>query len=208
MAVTQKQAPPSRYASKSKPPSAVFKGPAATHNVDILNFFLIWFTLFLAMNWPFQLFLFSYIVLGPLHYLTEINWLDKQKYFLQSKDSRVFVWSMVGLVLLLTAGTLFPSTGTYEWTKPMYNAVYGSPGNPVAQVVKWSWSLMLIAFVTAAAWLFTERWALRAPIIAFCIVSSIFFYKVPAAGIIPRLAQKARPLLGGAPPHATTIYSG
>lgn len=123
-------------------------------------------------------------MIGPWHYLTEINWLDKQKYFLQSKDSRVFVWSMVVLVLLLAAGTLFPATGTLEWTKPMYNAVYNSPGHPVAKVVQWSWSLMLIAFVTAAAWLFTERWAVRAPIIAFCLFSSLYFYKVPAAGIL------------------------
>ena len=43
---------------------------------------------------------------------------------------------------------------------------------------------MLIAFVTAAAWLFTERWALRAPVILFCLVSSLFFYRVPAAGIL------------------------
>src|SRR5204863_3708031 len=65
-----------------------------------------------------------------------------------------------------------------------HDAVYGSRGNPVAKVVQWSWSLMLIAFVTAAAWLFTERWALRAPIIVFCLVSSLFFYKVPTAGIL------------------------
>jgi hypothetical protein len=184
MALTQKQVSPSRHASKSRIPSANVKGSAPSHAVDILNCFLIWFTLVMAMNWPFQLFLFSYIVLGPLHYLTEINWLDKQKYFLQPRDSRVFVWSMVALVLLLTAGTLLPQTGNWEWTKPMHNAVYGAPGNPVAQVVKWSWSLMLLAFVTAAVWLFTERWALRAPIIAFCLVSTFFFYRVPVAGIL------------------------
>jgi hypothetical protein len=183
MSVTQKQTSRDRRASR-KAASANIKSPSSTHRIDILNFFLIWFTLVLAMNWPFQLFLFSYIVIGPWHYLTEINWLDKQKYFLQSKDSRVFVWSMVALVLLLTAGTLFPAAGSLEWTKPMYNAVYGSPGNPVARAVEWSWSLMLIAFVTAAAWLFTDRWTLRAPIIAFCLVSSLFFYKVPTAGIL------------------------
>ena len=43
---------------------------------------------------------------------------------------------------------------------------------------------MLIAFVTAAAWLFTDRWALRAPIILFSILSSVFFYRVPWAGIM------------------------
>src|ERR1043165_8502495 len=30
---------------------------------------------------PFELFLFSYAVLGPLHYLTEISWLHDRKYF-------------------------------------------------------------------------------------------------------------------------------
>jgi hypothetical protein len=184
MSPTQKQVSGDRRASPNKSPSATVKGPAPTHGVDVLNFFLIWFTLALALAWPFQLFLFSYIVIGPLHYLTEINWLDKQKYFLQPKDSRVFVWTMAALVLLLTGGTLFPEARSLEWAKPMYNAVYSSPGNPVALAVKWSWSLMLIAFVTAGAWLFTERWALRAPIILFCLLSSLLSYRVPWAGIL------------------------
>ena len=186
MSSTQKQASQNRRASKSETASVNVKrpAPAPTHGIDILNFFLIWFTLALALTWPFQLFLFSYIVLGPWHYLTEINWLDKQKYFLQSKDSRMFLWSMAGLVLLLAAGTLFPQTGTWEWAKPMYKAVYDSPGNPIAHVVQWSWSLMLIAFVTAAACVFTNRWSLRAPIIVFCVLSSLVFYKLPWAGIL------------------------
>jgi hypothetical protein len=173
-----------RRARGPSSPAAGSKGRAPTRGVDVLNFFLIWLTLGAALAWPFQLFLFSYIVIGPWHYLTEINWLDKQKYFLRPKDSRVFVWSMVALVLLLTAGTLFPETATLQWTRPIYQAVYGSPGHPAAEVVKWSWSLMLLAFVTAAAWLFTDRWALRAPIIAFCLLSSLIFYRVPAAGIL------------------------
>ena len=35
----------------------------------------------LAFRFPFELFLFSYAVLGPLHYLTEISWLHDRKYF-------------------------------------------------------------------------------------------------------------------------------
>ena len=184
MSLTQKQNSPDRVASGDKSRSASVKDSASSHWIDIVNFFLIWLTLGLALMWPFQLFLFSYIVIGPLHYLTEINWLDKQKYFLQPKDGRVFMWSMVALVLLLSAGTSFPQTGAWEWTKPLYNAVYGSPGNPMARVVEWSWTLMLIAFVTAAAWLFTDRWALRAPVIVFGALTSLFFYKVPTAGIL------------------------
>jgi hypothetical protein len=184
MSQARNQNSPTRLAPRANPSLAKAKGPAPTHRIDILNFFLIWLTVVLALAWPFQLFLFSYIVVGPWHYLTEINWLDKQNYFLKPRENRLFVWSMVPLVLLLTAGTLFPGIGNLEWAKPIYNAVYGAPGNPAAEVVKWSWSLMLIAFVTAAAWLFTDRWAVRTPIIVFCILSSLFFYRMPVAGIV------------------------
>ena len=34
---------------------------------------------------PFELFLFAYAVLGPLHYLTEISWLHDRKYFSTGK---------------------------------------------------------------------------------------------------------------------------
>lgn len=37
-----------------------------------------------AFIMPFELFLFSYIVLGPLHYLTEMAWLHKRNYFIDS----------------------------------------------------------------------------------------------------------------------------
>jgi hypothetical protein len=151
--------------------------------VDIVNFFLIWLTLGLAMKWPFQLFLFSYIVIGPVHYLTEINWLDKQDYFLRPKDSRVFVWSMVFLVLLLTAAALLPITGAWQWSKPLHEAIYQLPGQPVQQILRWSWVLLLVAFVMAAAWLFTERGMLRAFIVIVCLLSSTLFYTVPTVAI-------------------------
>ena len=42
----------------------------------------------LAFRFPFELFLFSYAVLGPLHYLTEISWLHERKYFTEGKRSK------------------------------------------------------------------------------------------------------------------------
>jgi hypothetical protein len=56
--------------------------------IEITNFLLIWVTLFFAFQFPFQLFLFSYAVLGPLHYLTEINWLEKKNYFLEGQSDK------------------------------------------------------------------------------------------------------------------------
>lgn len=62
---------------------------------------------------PFELFLFSYAVLGPLHYLTEISWLHKRNYFVEGKYD--FVW----LILLGLFGTLgyFEVDGFSKWSQ-------------------------------------------------------------------------------------------
>jgi hypothetical protein len=62
---------------------------------------------------PFQLFLFAYAVLGPLHYLTEIAWLKKYNFFAQSKYDGLFL-AIVGVILTValfvpTLYTVFPS---------------------------------------------------------------------------------------------------
>src|SRR5579872_7198819 len=95
--------------------------------VDLLNFLLIWITLGMALAWPFQLFLFSYIVLGPLHYLTEINWLDQQNYFVGGKDRAVFVWTMVGIVVALGICTYLPTLDQWKLTRSLHEAVYQHP---------------------------------------------------------------------------------
>ena len=52
----------------------------------------------LAFILPFELFLFSYAVLGPLHYLTEIGWLHKKNYFTKGKYDFVFLSVLCVLV--------------------------------------------------------------------------------------------------------------
>ncbi|AUC81695.1 hypothetical protein [Lacinutrix sp. Bg11-31] len=52
-----------------------------TLNVDKLNFGLILVSFAFACFLPFKLFLFGYAFLGPLHYLTETNWIAEKKYF-------------------------------------------------------------------------------------------------------------------------------
>jgi hypothetical protein len=56
-----------------------------TRRVDIINIFLLVLSGFTAIMLPFELFLFVYAVLGPLHYLTEISWLHDRKYFTTGK---------------------------------------------------------------------------------------------------------------------------
>lgn len=67
-----------------------------TKEIDILNVILIVVSLALAFSIPFHLFIFSYAILGPLHYLTEINWLREKNYFI--KEVR---WMWLFLVFAL-----------------------------------------------------------------------------------------------------------
>ena len=78
--------------------------------INYLNIGLMLISLVAAYILPFELFLFSYAVLGPLHYLTEISWLDKKNYFIRSKDDMIFLLMQV---LILTVAkfdnTSFPN---------------------------------------------------------------------------------------------------
>ena len=70
-----------------------------TKTIDNLNIGLILLSLLLAFKLPFALFLFSYAVLGPIHYLTEINWLKQKNYFVKE---RKWVWLFIFLAALIS----------------------------------------------------------------------------------------------------------
>lgn len=67
-------------------------------NIDILNIFLILISGIFAFVLPFQTFLFVYAFLGPLHYLTEINWLQQRNYFLQNKKNIYYLFIPILLI--------------------------------------------------------------------------------------------------------------
>lgn len=46
----------------------------------------------LAYLIPFELFIVTYAILGPLHYLTEIPWLNRKGYFVESSKSTWWFW--------------------------------------------------------------------------------------------------------------------
>lgn len=71
--------------------------------INYTNIGLMLISTLLAFVIPFQLFLFVYAVLGPLHYLTEISWLDNRSYFVKRKKD---VWLLVLPALALTWGIL------------------------------------------------------------------------------------------------------
>ena len=70
----------------------------ATERIDILNIGLMILSACVAMVLPFELFLFVYAILGPLHYLTEISWLHDKNYFTKGRYDAVWLL-VVGFVL-------------------------------------------------------------------------------------------------------------
>lgn len=83
-----------------------------TAAVDYLNIGLIILSLLLAIRLPFELFLFSYAVLGPLHYLTEINWLREKKFFTQGRYDWLWLSLLAFFIFLTFFSTEFLRAGS------------------------------------------------------------------------------------------------
>ena len=72
--------------------------------VNYLNIGLMVLSCAVAFILPFELLLFSYVILGPLHYLTEISWLHKRQFFTPRRlDYRI----LIGLSLFILLPSLF-----------------------------------------------------------------------------------------------------
>src|SRR5215813_14007470 len=67
--------------------------------VNYLNIGLMVASAAIALRWPFETFLLAYIVLGPLHYLTEISWLHDRHYFTRRKHDYLMLVAAAGLVV-------------------------------------------------------------------------------------------------------------
>jgi len=74
--------------------------------IDALNIGLLLISLALAFLLPFELFLFSYAVLGPLHYLTEIGWLKEKQFFTPKSYD---VWWLIAITVLITIASFSPA---------------------------------------------------------------------------------------------------
>ncbi len=92
-------------------PSAVhapFRHKLGADGVNYLNIALMLLSAGLALAFPFGLFLFSYAVLGPLHYLTEISWLHDRKYFTKGRNDHLIL-GLVGLAFTVQSFGFLPT---------------------------------------------------------------------------------------------------
>ncbi|MCB0429053.1 MAG: hypothetical protein H6585_07135 [Flavobacteriales bacterium] len=113
-----------------------------TKGVHLLNIGLIAVSLILACLLPFELFLIAFAILGPLHYLTEISWLEQRQYFVGDKR-----WFWLFAVLALAFAL------PYLLQLPFLSDLQ----EHVAALFTWINAAILIAFVTAGGLVFTKK---------------------------------------------------
>ncbi len=70
-------------------------------NIDIINLLLIVLAGILAYLFPLELFIFSFAILGPLHYLTEINWLKTKNFFSPSLSINWLLIAVIASLILV-----------------------------------------------------------------------------------------------------------
>ena len=89
-------------------------------SVDLLNIILIIGCLFFAFKVPFEMFFFMYAFLGPLHYLTEMNWLKEKNFFVQQKNIN-WVWLLLVFAVFVSIKPTLKFLGIEsEWFKFEY----------------------------------------------------------------------------------------
>jgi len=113
----------------------------STGGINQLNIGLMLASCLAALFLPFQLFLFSYAILGPAHYLTEISWLHKRRFFTKGRHD---YWLLAGLAaIFVTVVLLSGSSGFSASTGPDH--------------MKITSTITFFAFGSALVFMLTER---------------------------------------------------
>ena len=152
----------------------------STKQIDNLNIGLIVLSAVLAYLFPLQLFIFAFAILGPLHFFTEINWLNKKNYF--TKHPRKY-WLIIGVVA--SAIIAFPKLFFFFYT-------YDDSGlaNSIVVVNEWTNALIFLTLLLAFGFVFLRTRLAWAILILIGIVGAILLkdssmYKTIIGLLIP-----------------------
>jgi hypothetical protein len=143
--------------------------PLKNQTIDIINIGLIVLSLVIAIFIPFELFLFSYAVLGPLHYITELRWLKQKNYFIQSK----LIW-LLPFIMSALAVSIYP---TITYFKPN---ITGLLSDVTSQIADGSNFLLIGVFFFSLALILFRSKQLIMVFIASLFLAIILYFILPA----------------------------
>ena len=140
--------------------------------VNLLNIALMVVSCAVALVVPFELFLFSYAVLGPAHYLTEISWLEKRSFFTRGR------WD--ALLLLLLAVLVFltgpPAGQTHNFSMALFTALALGSGLVLVLTAKAGPRLAGLAAVLVLAYALLNTFGFLAAMMALFVPTLIHVY--------------------------------
>lgn len=120
-----------------------------TQRIEVINIGLIFFSFILALKLPFELFIFSYVILGPLHYLTELNWLKKNNYFVSAREW-ILVFILLSLLISIPSLLNLPAINIFK----KYASI-----NILSKILKSYYSeIILIMFLFAIGLVYLKKW--------------------------------------------------
>lgn len=136
--------------------------------VNYLNVGLMLISLVAAFILPFEVFLLSYAILGPLHYLTEISWLHDRQYFAPKKLDWVPL-AVLGLLILLGARSIMGET-IFGWMKG------AGMEDAVRFLGNYGYDITFVAFGLALIFVVFKDWGYRGAAIIVLLVCAYLFH--------------------------------
>ncbi len=130
-----------------------------TQRLDIINIGLMLLSFGSALLFPAETFLVAIMILGPLHYLTEMPWLEKKGFFIPSKK---MVWLLVGmgvLIIFLQFGKDLLPEGSGKWTFRTMGMLAGAcflVAFSLTMFKKLSLILVALVVILIASWFLSE----------------------------------------------------
>lgn len=145
--------------------------------INYLNIGLMVISMILAINLPFELFLFAYAVLGPLHYMTEIGWLHQRNYF--SIDRRDFIIPVV-MCSLITLSLLLSLAVKWSVTESLMVDLKANPftGAVIRGLSDYSTGFIFLAFASAFFMVLVKNRRLRYVLIAAMAVPAYLLSEI------------------------------
>ena len=120
--------------------------------IDITNIGLLLLSCALAFALPFELFLFSYAVLGPLHYLTEITWLKKRDCFATGKRDYLFLIVPCAVLTVIVLATTYNTLPVFKDLNDTFIATFGE------KYFNFSNVMIFLAFFSGLAFVLFKDW--------------------------------------------------
>lgn len=133
--------------------------------INYLNIFLMLVSLASSFYYPFETFLLFYIFVGPLHYLTELSWLEKKQFFLFNKKH---VLLLLCSIIFFAVVLFFPNPAFNNYVNSL---LFSSLVLAMAMVLTRNIFVQLAVFVLSFLLVFAMQWHQQD---WFLIVFSIF----------------------------------